>query len=62
MLLIVVKHPVRTAYADERPTVVEEFTAAARAEPGNVCFDWYRAPAQEYSAPATTKFMRCHHP
>jgi quinol monooxygenase YgiN len=22
--------------------LVEEFTAATRAEPGNVCFDWYR--------------------
>ena len=43
MILIVVKHPVRPAYADEWPTVVEEFTAAARAEPGNVCFDWYRS-------------------
>ena len=29
MILIVVKHPVRPAYADESPTVVEEFTAAA---------------------------------
>ena len=42
MILIVVKHPVRPAYADEWPTVVEEFTAAAGAEPGNACFDWYR--------------------
>ena len=46
MILIVVKVPVRPAYADQWPTVVEEFTAAARAEPGNVCFDWYRAPSR----------------
>ncbi len=43
MILIVVKHPVRPAYADQWPTVVEEFTVATRAEPGNVCFDWYRS-------------------
>jgi len=42
MILIVVKHPVRPEYADGWPSVVEEFTTATRAEPGNISFDWYR--------------------
>jgi quinol monooxygenase YgiN len=43
MLFIVVKHPVRPEYADSWPALVEEFTVATRAEPGNVSFDWYRS-------------------
>jgi quinol monooxygenase YgiN len=44
MILIVVKQPVRAKYADEWPSLVEEYTAATRAEPGNISFDWYRSP------------------
>ena len=43
MILIVVKHPVRPQYADNWPNLVETFTAATRAEPGNICFDWFRS-------------------
>jgi quinol monooxygenase YgiN len=43
MILVVVKHPVRGEYADQWPTIVEPFTAATRAEPGNICFEWYRS-------------------
>lgn len=43
MILIVVKHPVRPQYADDWLRLVEEFTAATRAEPGNICFDWFRS-------------------
>jgi quinol monooxygenase YgiN len=43
MIFIVVKHPVRPQYADDWPLLVEEFTAATRAEPGNICFDWFRS-------------------
>ena len=42
MILIVVKHPVRPEYADDWPQFVAEFTAATRAKPGNISFDWYR--------------------
>ena len=30
-------------YADEWPVLAAEFTAATRAEPGNICFDWFRS-------------------
>jgi quinol monooxygenase YgiN len=43
MIFIVVKHPVRPEYADQWPALVEEFTNATRAEPGNLFFDWYRS-------------------
>ena len=43
MILIVVKNPIRPERADEFPEIVADFTAATRAEPGNVCFDWYRS-------------------
>ncbi|MGZ4676738.1 MAG: putative quinol monooxygenase [Acidimicrobiia bacterium] len=43
MILIVVKNPIRPERAEEFPKLVEEFTAATRAEPGNICFDWYRS-------------------
>ena len=43
MILVVVKHPVRPELADDWPALVEEFTVATRAEPGNLCFDWYRS-------------------
>ena len=35
MIFIVVKQPVRAKYADDWPSLVEEFTTATRAEPGN---------------------------
>ena len=43
MIFIVVKHPVRPEYADEWVSLVESFTVATRAEPGNICFDWFRS-------------------
>jgi quinol monooxygenase YgiN len=43
MILIVVKNPVRPEHADDWPSLMEEFTNATRAEPGNICFDWYRS-------------------
>ncbi len=43
MILIVAKNPVRPEHADDWPSLMEEFTAATRAEPGNICFDWYRS-------------------
>ena len=43
MIFIVVKHPVRPEYSDDWPSLVEEFSVATRAEPGNICFDWYRS-------------------
>ena len=42
MIFIVVKHPVRPEYADDWTSLVAEFTAATRAEPGNLFFDWFR--------------------
>ena len=42
MILSVVRHPLRAKYADECPALAAEFTATTRAEPGNICFDWYR--------------------
>lgn len=43
MIVIVVKQPVRAKYADEWPSLVEDFTTSTRAEPGNISFDWYRS-------------------
>lgn len=43
MIFIVVKHPVRPEFADGWVSLVEEFTAATRAEPGNIFFDWFRS-------------------
>lgn len=43
MIFIVVKHPVRPEYADEWPSLVEDFTNATRAEAGNICFEWSRS-------------------
>lgn len=43
MIFIVVKQPVRAKYADEWPSLVQDFTTASRAEPGNISFDWYRS-------------------
>ena len=43
MIFIVVKQPVRPKYADDFVALVEDFTAASRAEPGCIFFDWYRS-------------------
>jgi quinol monooxygenase YgiN len=43
VIFIVVKHPVRPEYADEWVALVDEFTSATRAEPENICFDWFRS-------------------
>jgi quinol monooxygenase YgiN len=43
MILIVVKHPLRAKYADDWPQITAEFTAATRAEPGNIAFEWFRS-------------------
>jgi quinol monooxygenase YgiN len=43
VILVVVKNPIRPEYADDFPQLVKEFTDATRAEPGNICFDWFRS-------------------
>jgi quinol monooxygenase YgiN len=43
MIFIVVKQPVRPEYADQWLSLVEPFTSATRAEPGNIFFDWFRS-------------------
>jgi len=43
VIFIVVKNPVRPEFADDWVNLVDEFTSASRAEPGNVLFEWYRS-------------------
>jgi quinol monooxygenase YgiN len=43
VIVVIVKQPVRAKYADEFPSLIEEFTRATRTEPGNISFDWYRS-------------------
>ena len=43
MIFNVVKQPVRPKFADDWPALVHDFTAASRAEPGCIFFDWYRS-------------------
>jgi len=43
MIMSIVKHPLRAKYADDWLEIAAEFTAATRAEPGNICFDWFRS-------------------
>ncbi|RGE21525.1 putative quinol monooxygenase [Leucobacter sp. wl10] len=43
MYFIVVKYQVRPEYAEVFLDRTAEFTAATRAEPGNLWFDWYRS-------------------
>ena len=43
MIFIVVKWPIRPERADEWLSLVQEFTDATRAEPGNIFFDWSRS-------------------
>lgn len=43
MILIVVRHLVRPEHAEAFPRLVEDFTAASRAEPGVISFEWARS-------------------
>ncbi|MBQ6639853.1 MAG: antibiotic biosynthesis monooxygenase [Saccharopolyspora sp.] len=43
MIFIVVKFSIRPDRAEEWLTLVDEFTQATRAEPGNLFFDWARS-------------------
>ncbi|SHI34578.1 Quinol monooxygenase YgiN [Tessaracoccus bendigoensis DSM 12906] len=43
MHFIVVKFQVKPEFADTFPESTAEFTAATRAEPGNLWFDWSRS-------------------
>jgi quinol monooxygenase YgiN len=43
MIFIVVRHRVRLEHADDFPRLVESFTAASRAEPGTISFEWSRS-------------------
>ena len=42
MIFIVVKWPVKPEHADRWLELVQEFTRATRAEPGNLFFEWSR--------------------
>jgi quinol monooxygenase YgiN len=42
LIFIVAKQRIRPEFADDFPALVAAFTAATRAEPGNLFFDWYR--------------------
>ncbi len=43
MIFIAVKFPVRPERSDDWLSLVKDFTAATRAEPGNVFFEWSRS-------------------
>lgn len=43
MIFIVVKFQTKPDWTDRWPQLVAEFTAATRAEPGNLWFDWSRS-------------------
>jgi quinol monooxygenase YgiN len=43
VIFIVVKFPVRPERSEEWLSLVADFTAATRAEPGNICFEWSRS-------------------
>ena len=43
MIFIVVKFPVRPEHSEEWISLVSEFSAATRAEPGNIMFEWSRS-------------------
>jgi quinol monooxygenase YgiN len=43
MIFIVVKFPVRPERSDEWLSLVADFTAATRAEAGNIFFEWSRS-------------------
>ncbi|MEU6485096.1 putative quinol monooxygenase [Streptomyces sp. NPDC046887] len=48
MIFIVVRFTVRPEYADQWLTLVDDFTRATRAEPGNLFFDWSRDVADPH--------------
>ncbi len=43
MIFITARFPVRPEYADQWPGITADFTAATRAEPGCLWFDWSRS-------------------
>ena len=43
MILIVVKFRTKPEYTERWPEIVDEFTRATRAEPGNIFFEWSRS-------------------
>jgi quinol monooxygenase YgiN len=43
VIFITAKFRVRAEHADRWPDLTREFTAATRAEPGNLWFDWSRS-------------------
>ncbi len=43
MIFIVVRHPIRPEHAEQFARLVEDFTAASRAEPGTISFEWSRS-------------------
>lgn len=43
MIFIVVKWPVRPEHSDTWLSIVGDFTAGTRGEPGNLFFDWSRS-------------------
>ena len=43
MYFIVVKFPVKPDWSDRWPDLVDSYTAATRAEPGNLFFEWSRS-------------------
>lgn len=45
MIFIVVKFETKSEWTDRWPDLVASFTAATRAEPGNLWFDWSRSLA-----------------
>lgn len=40
MILIVVKYRTKPEFTDQWPEIVDAFTEATRAEPGNIFFEW----------------------
>jgi quinol monooxygenase YgiN len=42
MIFIVVRWPIKPEFADQWLDLVDDFTQATRAEPGNLFFDWSR--------------------
>ncbi|MFD3544570.1 putative quinol monooxygenase [Streptomyces sp. NPDC058655] len=42
MIFIAVRFDVRPEHSDNWPALVDDFTRATRAEPGNLFFDWSR--------------------
>jgi quinol monooxygenase YgiN len=43
MIFIVVKWPIKAEHADDWLSLVDDFTQATRAEPGNLFFEWNRS-------------------